>query len=92
LAGASWYNWRFNGEAGERGIANSDNYGEIIPASENYTQFVSLLKAKLCKLTISKQCGHHILLLRLQQHRVGHELANLLVGRGCAFFSPCFAV
>jgi hypothetical protein len=36
--GASWYNWRFNGEAGERGIAENDLTSEIIPASENYTQ------------------------------------------------------
>lgn len=36
-AGATFYNNRFNGEAGERGIAQDDTYTEIIPASANYS-------------------------------------------------------
>lgn len=35
-AGVNWYNARFNGEAGERGVANNDQYTEFIPASEDY--------------------------------------------------------
>lgn len=36
-AGAIWYNARFNGEAGERAIANNDQFTEFIPAGPNYT-------------------------------------------------------
>lgn len=35
-AGARWYNERFNGEAGERGIYANDIYSEKIPAGPNY--------------------------------------------------------
>ncbi|KAH8918714.1 hypothetical protein BT69DRAFT_1353710 [Atractiella rhizophila] len=36
-AGATFYNVRFNGEAGERAVAGNDLITEIIPESENYT-------------------------------------------------------
>jgi len=36
-AGATFYNNRFNGEAGERGIANNDQMTESIPEGVNYT-------------------------------------------------------
>jgi len=35
-AGANWYNARFNGEAGERAVANNDQYTEFIAESEDY--------------------------------------------------------
>lgn len=34
--GADWYNQRFNGEAGERGVFGDDEYSEFIPAGPNY--------------------------------------------------------
>jgi len=34
--GALWYNARFNGEAGERGVFNNDQYTEFIPATADY--------------------------------------------------------
>lgn len=34
--GADWYNQRFNGEAGERGVFADDQYSEFIPAGPNY--------------------------------------------------------
>lgn len=34
--GADWYNQRFNGEAGERGVFGNDEYSEFIPAGPNY--------------------------------------------------------
>ena len=35
-AGALWYNNRFNGEAGERGVAQNDQTVNIIPEGPNY--------------------------------------------------------
>jgi len=35
-AGADFYNSFFNGEAGERAVANNDQMGELIPASDDY--------------------------------------------------------
>ncbi|KAK9893536.1 hypothetical protein P389DRAFT_112839 [Cystobasidium minutum MCA 4210] len=35
-AGADWYNQRFNGEAGERGVFADDQYSEFIPEGPNY--------------------------------------------------------
>lgn len=35
-AGATYYNVRFNGEAGERATFNNDVYGDSIPAGPNY--------------------------------------------------------
>lgn len=35
-AGADWYNQRFNGEAGERGVFADDVYSEFIPEGPNY--------------------------------------------------------
>lgn len=35
--GSTWYADRFDGEAGERGIANNDQYTEFIPESTNYS-------------------------------------------------------
>jgi hypothetical protein len=35
-AGADFYTRLFQGEAGERGIANNDGFVEIIPQSEDY--------------------------------------------------------
>lgn len=36
-AGAAFYDRMFQGEAGERGVANNDRFVEIIPASDDYT-------------------------------------------------------